>query len=202
MARAKRGDFEMKNHTLLASVIVLLTATSSAVIADRASGPVVVPTGPLTMPSLTQGERDKLIGPCRMDLSVESIDMRKSGTTGPISASMVIKNLGTEAFSAPASFTGAVFEATHGGTNRVTTFPAGDISIVRPGDTRRFSITMPRTVFDSLEFSGELRGYINFGPDAPRCGRDPNPANDELRMSNEQVRAWLYGTAPTVIVRR
>ena len=192
----------MKYYTLVASIIALMTATSNVAAAPRANGPIVVPTGPVTMPNLTQGERDVLAGPCRMDLSVESIDMRKSGTTGPISASMVIKNLGTEAFSASAQFTGAVLEATHGGTNAVTTIPAGDISFVRPGDTRRFSVNMPRTVFDSLEFSGELRGFINFGPDAPRCGLDRNPANNELRMSNEQVRAWFYGTAPTVIARR
>ena len=192
----------MKYYTLVASIIVLMTATSSVAAVPRANGPVVVPTDPLTMSNLAQGQRDVLAGPCRMDLSVESIDMRKSGTTGPISASMVIKNLGAEEFSAPAQFTGAVFEATHGGTNAVTTIPAGDISFVRLGDTRRFRVNMPRTVFDSLEFSGELRGFINFGPDAPRCGRDRNPANDELRMSNEQVRGWFYSSEPTVIVRR
>lgn len=192
----------MKIHPLYASIIMLLAATSTSALAQQATGQVVVPPGPLTAPGLTPSQRDILAGPCRMDLSVDSIDMRKSGTTGPISASIVIKNVGTEAYNAPAIYAGAVLQATHGGTNAVTTFEAGDIVTLLPGRTRRFSVVMPRTVFDSLEFSGELRGFINFGPDAPRCGRDPNPANNELRMPNQQVRAWFYGTTPTVIVRR
>lgn len=192
----------MKIHPLYASIIVLLAATSTSALAQQATGQVVVPPGPLTAPGLTPSQRDILAGPCRMDLSVDSIDMRKSGTTGPISASIVIKNVGTEAYNAPAIYAGAVLQATHGGTNAVTTFEAGDIVTLLPGRTRRFSVVMPRTVFDSLEFSGELRGFINFGPDAPRCGRDPNPANNELRMPNQQVRTWFYGTTPTVIVRR
>lgn len=192
----------MKIHPLYASIIVLLAATSTSALGQQATGQVVVPPGPLTAPGLTPSQRDILAGPCRMDLSVDSIDMRKSGTTGPISASIVIKNVGTEAYNAPAIYAGAVLQATHGGTNAVTTFEAGDIVTLLPGRTRRFSVVMPRTVFDSLEFSGELRGFINFGPDAPRCGRDPNPANNELRMPNQQVRTWFYGTTPTVIVRR
>lgn len=192
----------MKIHPLYASIFVLLAATSTSALAQQATGQVVVPPGPLTAPGLTPSQRDILAGPCRMDLSVDSIDMRKSGTTGPISASIVIKNVGTEAYNAPAIYAGAVLQATHGGTNAVTTFEAGDIVTLLPGRTRRFSVVMPRTVFDSLEFSGELRGFINFGPDAPRCGRDPNPANNELRMPNQQVRTWFYGTTPTVIVRR
>lgn len=192
----------MKIHPLYASIFVLLAATSTSALGQQATGQVVVPPGPLTAPGLTPSQRDILAGPCRMDLSVDSIDMRKSGTTGPISASIVIKNVGTEAYNAPAIYAGAVLQATHGGTNAVTTFEAGDIVTLLPGRTRRFSVVMPRTVFDSLEFSGELRGFINFGPDAPRCGRDPNPANNELRMPNQQVRTWFYGTTPTVIVRR
>jgi hypothetical protein len=193
----------MKIHILSASIIVLVTAASTVIAAPRANGPVAVPIGPVTPTIIPQGQRDALLGPCRMDLSVESIELRKSGVVGgPFVANMIIKNIGTEAYDAPAMYAGAVFHATMGGSSIVTTTEAGDITLLQPGRTRRLTATIPQTAFDSTEFFGDLRGFINFGPDAPRCGRDRNPANDELRISFEQIRDWYNSPRQTVFVRR
>jgi flagellar motor component MotA len=49
---------------------------------------------------------------------------------------------------------------------------------------------------------GTVRAYVTLNPAAPQCGTDADSANNELRLTNEQVRAWLRGSAPSVIIPR
>lgn len=146
--------------------------------------------------------KDVLRGPCRADLSIESIILKKSGPTGPLSINIVIKNVGSEAFNAPPRFTGAVIQTTNGASEAVTRRDVANIALIRPGESRRFATTLRRSVFDEVEFGGEVLAYLNFGPDAPRCGVDPNPDNDSLSVSNDQVREWLGGEEREVVIQR
>jgi hypothetical protein len=199
----------MKNQSTHEAKMFKLTATIlmcgcifSAASAKPPENKAVLPSAGGLVTPIDPATRRAILGPCRADLSVESISLLKTGPTGPINISMVYKNVGTEAFDAPPRFTGAVIDTTSGATNLTTSHPASDIAVVRPNQSRRVSLTMPRTVFDTFEFAGEVRAWINFGPDAPRCGMDSNRSNDELRVSNRQVRDWLGGTALQVEIRR
>lgn len=194
----------MAHSIITAFSILALTSSGTLALAAPPASQTVSPDAVLGTPSLrplTPAQADAARGPCRNDLSVDSIELSRRTPTGPMNIRVRYKNIGTEAFDAPPRFTAIVIETTHGGTAR-SERTSQDISRVLPGATQVFTILKPRTIFDTLEFSGEVRAFVNFGPDAPRCGMDPNPANDSLAMTNEQVRAWFYGTAPSVIVRR
>lgn len=155
---------------------------------------------------LKSSQREAIRGSCRADLSVESIELRKSGPTGPTSIRMVVRNVGSEAFSTSPVFAKAVIEVLDGATGETTRHAVGNIVLVRPGESRQSAVTLRRAVFGTFlpprNNAGQIRASVNFSPNAPRCGIDPNSANDELVATHEQVRDWLRGSQPNVFVRR
>lgn len=157
-------------------------------------------------PVLMRAQTGTEVGSCRADLSVESIELRKSGPTGPTSIRMVVKNTGTESFSTTPVFAKAMIEMQNGATGAVTQHPAGNIVLIRPGQSQQLSVTLRRAVFDTFmpqrNSAGSVRASVNFSPNAPRCGIDPNSENDQLIATHEQVRDWLSGVQPFVFVRR
>lgn len=160
----------------------------------------------LIAPVLNSSQRDAMRGLCRTDLSVESIEMRKSGPNGPTSIRMVVRNVGSEVFSTSPVFAKAVIEVQDGATGATTRHAVGNIVLVRPGESRQSAVTLRRAVFGTFlpprNNAGEIRASVNFSPNAPRCGIDPNSANDQLVATHEQVRDWLRGSQPNVFLRR
>ncbi len=160
----------------------------------------------MVTPILKSSQREALRGSCRVDLSVESIELRKSGPTGPTSIRMVVRNVGSEAFSTSPVFAKAVIEVQDGATGATTRHAVGNIVLSQPGQSRQFAVTLRRAVFGTFmpprNNAGQIRASVNFSPNAPRCGIDPNNANDELVATHEQVRDWLRGSQPNVFVRR
>ena len=159
-------------------------------------------------PVLKSSQRDLLRGSCRTDLSVESIELRKSGS-GPnavTSIRMVVKNIGSEAFSTSPVFAKAVIEVQDGATGATIRHDVGNIVLVRPGERRRSAVTLRRGVFNTFlpahHNAGEIRASVNFSPNAPRCGIDQNSENNQLVATHEQVRDRLLGSQPNVFVRR
>lgn len=150
--------------------------------------------------------KDILRGPCKIDLSVESIELRKTGPTGPTSIRMVITNVGSEAFSTTPVFAKAVIEVQDGATGAITRHAVGNIVVVQPGQSRQFAVTLRREVFGTFlpprNNAGQIRASVEFSPNAPRCGIDPNSVNDELVATHEDVRGWLQGSQANVFVRR
>lgn len=157
-------------------------------------------------PVLKSSQKEAIRGSCKADLLVESIELRKSGPTGPTSIRMVVRNVGSEAFSTSPVFAKAVIEVQDGATGATTRHAVGNIVLVRPGESRQFAVTLRRAVFSTFlpprNNAGEIRASVNFSPNAPRCGIDPNSANDQLVATHEQVRDWLRGRQPKVVVRR
>lgn len=157
-------------------------------------------------PALNSVQREAIRGSCRADLSVESIELRKSGPTGPTGIRMVVRNIGSEAFSTSPVFTKAVIEVQDGATGATTRHAVGNIVLLRPGESRQSAVTLRRAVFNTFlpprYNAGEIRASVNFSPNAPRCGIDRNSANDQLVATHEQVRDWLRGSQPNVFVRR
>lgn len=160
----------------------------------------------MVTPVLKSSQREALRGSCRADLSVESIELRKSGPTGPTSIRMVVRNVGSEAFSTSPVFAKAVIEVQDGATGAITRHAVGNIVVVQPGQSRQSAVTLRRAVFGTFmpprNNAGQIRASVNFIPNAPRCGIDPNSANDELVATHEQVRGWLRGSQANVFVRR
>jgi hypothetical protein len=185
-----------------ALAFTLVTLTGPAMSAPPPGAPAGAPAG--AMDPILAGPRPAGIAmaPCRADLSVDLLSISKPSGASTYVVNVIIRNAGTEAFSAPPIYTGIVVEATNGGTSAKISVPMGDISSLAPGAGRRLAAVLPRTAFDSFEFWGELRAYINYGPDAPRCGLDPNASNNELGMTNAQIRDWLTGATSMRTVRR
>jgi hypothetical protein len=138
---------------------------------------------------------------CQADLSVESIELRKAATV--LSIRVVVANIGTERFYASQRFTPTVtIETVHGATGVATQHRIGAIALMLPGNENRSATTLRRTAFGTGENVGTVRGYITLNPAAPECSTDANSANNEFRLTNEQVRAWLRGSAPSVTIPR
>lgn len=183
----------------MASTITVTTPSMAQTIESPVARNMVTPV-------LKSSQRAAIRGSCRADLSVESIELRKSGPTGPTSIRMVVRNVGSEAFSTSPVFAKAVIEVQDGATGATTRHAVGNIVLVRPGESRQSAVTLRRAVFNTFlpprNNSGAIRASINFSPNAPRCGIDPNSANDQLVATHEQVRDWLRGSQPNVFVRR
>jgi hypothetical protein len=140
---------------------------------------------------------------CQADLSVESIELRKAGASGPLSIRVVVSNIGTERFYAPPRFIATVtIETVNGATGVATQHRPGNIALMVPGKEIRSATTLRRTAFGTGEEVGTVRGYVTLNPAAPECSTDADPTNNEFSLTNEQVRAWLRGSAPSVIIPR
>jgi len=191
----------------LNSVLAIGMASTLATTSPSAAKPLNLSAARMSVaPVLTSAQTGTEVGSCRADLSVESIELRKSGPTGPTSIRMVVKNTGTESFSTTPVFANAMIEIKNGATGAVTQHPVGNIVLIRPGQSQQLSVTLRRTVFDTFmpqrSSAGGVRASVNFSPNAPRCGMDPNSENDQLVATHEQVRDWLSGVQPFVFVRR
>lgn len=160
----------------------------------------------LITPVLKAAQKGAKSGSCKADLSVESIELRKSGATGPTSIRMVVRNIGSEAFSSSPVFAKAVIEVQDGATGATTRHALGNIVLVQSSESRQSAVTLRRSVFGTFlpsgNNAGEIRASVNFSANAPRCGIDRNSANDRLVATHDQVRDWLRGSQANVFVRR
>jgi hypothetical protein len=140
---------------------------------------------------------------CGADLSVESLELRKAATSGPLSIRVVVANIGTEGFYASQRFMPVVtIETINGATGLATQHTIGNIALMLPGNQNRSATTLRRTAFGTGQNVGTVRGYITLNPAAPECGTDADSTNNEFRLTNEQIRAWLRGSAPSVVIER
>lgn len=157
-------------------------------------------------PALNSADKNAMRRACNADLSVDSIELRKSGPTGPTSIRMVVSNVGSEAFSSSPVFAKAVIEVQDGATGAVTRHAVGNIVLLQPGGSRQSAVTLRRAVFSGFvpprNNAGEIRASVSFSPNAPRCGNYRNGANDQLIATHAQVRDWLNGGQSSVFVRR
>jgi hypothetical protein len=140
---------------------------------------------------------------CQADLSVKSLELRKAGASGPLSIRVVVANIGTERFYASQRFMPTVTIETVNGENGVATQRmTAKIGLLLGGNENRSATTLRRTAFGTGEDVGTVRAFITLNPAAPECGTDADESNNELLLTNEQVQAWLRGSAPSVIIGR
>jgi hypothetical protein len=138
---------------------------------------------------------------CQADLSVESLELRKAATV--LSIRVVVANVGTERFIAQPRFTPTVtIETVNGATGVATQHRTGNLAQIMPGNQNRSATTLRRTAFGTGENVGTVRGYITLNPAAPECSTDADSTNNEMQLTNEQVRAWLRGSATSMIIAR
>jgi hypothetical protein len=151
----------------------------------------------------TSAARQGLQGGCQADLSVESIELRKNQGAGVLAIRVVVANVGTERFIAQPRFMPTVtIETVNGATGVATQHRTGNLAQILPGGENRSATALRRTAFGSGQNVGTVRAYVTLNPAAPQCGTDADSTNNELRLTNEQVRAWLRGSAPSVIIPR
>jgi hypothetical protein len=139
---------------------------------------------------------------CRADLSVESIELRKAGAS-LLTIRVVVVNKGTERFySTPRFMATATIETVNGETGAATQRRTGTLALMLPGDRNRSGTTLRRTAFGTGENIGTVRAYVTLNPAAPECSTDADSTNNEFSLTNEEVRAWLRGSAPSVVIER
>lgn len=147
-------------------------------------------------------QQTSLVG-CKADLSVESIELRKTTASGPLSIRVVVANVGTERFSAPQRLMPTVtIETVNGVTGVMTQRITGNLAQLLPGNQNRSATALRRNVFGSGQNVGTVRAYVTLNPAAPQCGTDADSTNNQLLIPNEQVRAWLRGSALSVTIPR
>jgi hypothetical protein len=136
------------------------------------------------------------LGICRVDLSVERITVSRLPPGRGWNVAVTYKNIGLDAYDAPASFAGLVLEETIG--TYVHGWPVGDIASLEPGA----SVTLTQTISATSAAVRPVRAYLNFGPDAPRCGIDTNRTNDQLSIAGDHLSEWSASSRPVLDVRR
>lgn len=202
---ASLGDIRVVRFVWPNSLIAIAVTFTVALIIPSGADALEEPFAKEIMGSAVQSaHKSTMLGSCQADLAVESIELRKSGPTGPTSIRMVVRNVGLEAFSTSPIFAKAVIEIQDGANGVITRHAVGNIVLVQPGLSRQFAVTLRRAVFGTFppldNNAGQIRASISFSPNALRCGIDPNSANDELVATHEQVRSWLLGSQPNVFV--
>ena len=192
----------MKKH--LAIVVLCVSSLNCApTLAMPQSGQSVASDifGQVLKGAGTSAARQALQGGCQADLSVESIELRKAATV--LSIRVVVANVGTERFYAQPRFMPTVtIETVNGATGVATQHRTANLAQILPGNENRSATTLRRTAFGNGQNVGTVRAYVTLNPVAPECGTDADSNNNELRLTNEQVRAWLRGSAPSVIIPR
>ncbi len=172
-----------------------LTAVASLAFAAPPAGQTPVFQNPATQAPLLPAKPK--LGPCNVDLSVQRVRItRETPTSSNWLVNVAIKNVGSDAFDAPAAFTGLVVEETIG--TYVHGWPAGDITTVAPGAV----ISMSYSIVSSTAPERSVRTFLSFGPDAPRCGVDGSSGNDQLIISGPQIAEWSRSLRLGTEVRR
>jgi hypothetical protein len=188
----------MKAHVNATLLLLTATTISSVALAAPPASQTVTQGTVAKIPgsSLAPRRADAPRTTCNVDLSVQRVRITRPTPTGSWDVGVIIKNLGTDAFNAPAIYTGLMIEETIG--TYAHSWSAGDITQVPAGA----EISMSYTISPAVGVVRPIRAYLNFGPDAPICGLDANASNNELILSGPLIAEWSASPRLATQVRR
>jgi len=186
---------------------ILVAACAALLLADSADAQVQLPPNQ-TLPQGTTPQL-RLPAPCRVDLAITSITLYKLSTPGSVRVEYDVVNLGPSEWNSRAGqqFANLTTHNNAGGRADYTlSVPFGARRIARNERAARVVSTPIANAFDAHEFAGTVHAYLSFDPDIAldgnACNDDTNAANNEFRLSTEQVWGFLSSRARSQTFRR
>ena len=137
---------------------------------------------------------------CQVNPGVASVTLTKGSRRGQVSVSYEIVNMGRSAWSSGPRQQGVHLVAQNGNTGRAyrnhQSMPG---SAAAGGTLHRFSSPFISNAFDDFEFGGQVDVSISYDPDiyidGNTCNDDSITANNQVRIGNADILAFMQGTA-------
>ncbi len=189
----------MRTLSIGAVCAFALTVSGAAVAQERLpSGIQIVP--PRLPTDVLPQTGPRLPALCQVDPAVASVTLTKGSRRGQVSVSYEIVNRGRSAWSSGPRQQGVNLEAHNGNTGRTyRNHQAMTGSAAAGGTMLRFSSPYIRNAFDDFEFGGHVAVSISYDPDiyidGNNCNDDSNAANNQVRIENAEILAFMRGSA-------
>lgn len=137
---------------------------------------------------------------CDVNPAVASVTLTKGSRRGQVSVSYEIVNRGRSAWSSGARQQGVNLLAHNGNTGRTyRNHQALTGSVAAGGTMLRWSSPYINNAFDDFEFGGHVDVSISYDPDiyidGNNCNDDSTTANNQVRIENAEILAFMRGSA-------
>lgn len=189
----------MKSLSIGAVCAFALTVSGAAVAQDRL--PSGVQASPPRLPAgVTPQFGPRLAATCQVDPGVAGVTLTKGSRRGQVSVSYEIVNQGRSAWSSGPRQQGVHLSAHNGNTGRTyRNHQAMPGSAAAGGTMLRFSSPYINNAFDDFEFGGHVDVSISYDPDiyidGNPCNDDSSTANNQVRIENAEILAFMRGSA-------
>lgn len=132
-------------------------------------------------------------GPCLAELSVDRLEISRSGDGATYNVNVTISNTGTEpavgAQTNAGGVLGVALEVKDLRRARSYFAQMADINIIHPGTSQTFTGSIPAREVQPQ--STQITAIIDRGPDGPRCAYDARGNNDKMGITVSTMRAWF-----------
>lgn len=191
----------MKTISIGAVCAFATLLTGAAVAQER------LPSGILPIPGarLPAGAMPRDLTPlrpvrCQVNPGVASVTLTKGSRRGQVSVSYEVVNRGRSAWSSGPRQQGVQLVAQNGNTGRAyRNHQAMPGSASAGGTMLSFSSPFINNAFDDFEFGGHVDVSISYDPDiyidGNTCNDDSTTANNQVRIENADILAFMQGTA-------
>ena len=200
----------MKVQTKLLLAVIALTPVMSTAMAgpppakldpSAATRLPVTPVSEETRRALTPPPAPT--GPCMAELSVDRVEISRSGDGATYNVSVTISNIGSEPAVGSQTDAGGVLglalEVKDLRRARSYFAQVADINIVHPLTSRTFNGSIPAREVQTQ--STQITAMIDRGPDGPRCAYDARRNNDGMGISVQRMRDWFAAGNSSYITR-
>jgi hypothetical protein len=191
-------DIMKVRATLLLAVIAFAPVFSTALAGPpqnkiNPSGAARLPATPLSEEARRALTLPAATGPCLAELSMDHIEVSRSGDGTTYNVNVTISNIGTEPATGSntnaGSVLGVALEVTDLRREQSYFAQMADINIIHPGTSQTFRGAIPAREVQTQ--STQIIARLNRGPDGPRCAYDARRNNDGLGISVSTMRDWL-----------
>ena len=176
-----------------------LTISGAAVAQDRL--PSGIQAAPPRLPAgATPQFGPRLVATCQVNPAVASVTLTKGSRRGQVSVSYEVVNTGRSAWSSGPRQQGVHLSAHNGNTGRTyRNHQAMPGSASAGGTMLRFSSPWISNAFDDFEFGGHVDVAISYDPDiyidGNTCNDDSSSTNNQVRIENAEILAFMRGSA-------
>jgi hypothetical protein len=137
---------------------------------------------------------------CHVDPAVASVTLTKGSRPGQVSVSYEVVNRGRSAWTSGARQQSVSLQARNANTGRVYRSNRALPTSAGAGSSMlNFSSPMISNAFDDFEFGGDVEVAIAYHRDiyidGNSCNDDSSSTNNQFRVENAEVMAFLRGTA-------
>jgi len=189
----------MKTLSIGAVCALTLTVSGAAVAQDRLPREIQA-----YQPRLPAGATLRtfpgVFARCQVNPGIASVTLTKGSRRGQVSISYEVVNLGRSAWSSGPRQQSVQLAAHNANTGRTwRNHQALPGSAAAGGTMLRFSSPFISNAFDDFEFGGHVDVSINYDPDihidGNTCNDDSRSADNQLRIENAEILAFMQGSA-------